>query len=70
MNKIRSLANNPRLDKHEKPNSANVKKKIPVKTIKNKGKEKQFIKKTRTQPILETCNIIPETKRQYLMNLT
>ena len=30
MNNIRSLANNPKLDKHEKPKSAKVKKKMPV----------------------------------------
>ena len=41
MNKIRSLANSPRLDKHENPNSANVKKKIPVKTVRTEGKQKQ-----------------------------
>jgi hypothetical protein len=28
--RIRSLANNPRLDKHEKPNKAKVKKKTPA----------------------------------------
>jgi hypothetical protein len=41
MNKIRSLANSPRLDKHENPNSANVKKKMPVRTGENRGKRKQ-----------------------------
>jgi hypothetical protein len=30
MKRIRSLANNPRLDKHEKPNRAKVKKKTPA----------------------------------------
>ena len=40
MNRIRSLANNPRLDKHENPNSANVKKKIPVKKKNGKNREK------------------------------
>ena len=40
MNRIRSLANNPRLDKHENPNSANVKKKIPVKKKKTVRTEK------------------------------
>jgi hypothetical protein len=30
MKRIRSFANNPRLDKHEKPNRAKVKKKTPA----------------------------------------
>ena len=39
MNRIRSLANSPRLDKHENPNSANVKERIPVETVKTKANE-------------------------------
>ena len=42
--KIRSLANSPRLDKHENPNSANVKKKIPVKNSKNEKVKVKLIK--------------------------
>ena len=62
MNRIRSLANSPRLDKHENPNKANVKKKMPVKTVRTEESKTKLIKQTRTQPILETCNIIPENE--------
>ena len=65
MNKIRSLANSPlaRLDKHENSNSANVKKnlKIPVKRVR-KEKQVNSSSRTRTQPILETRNIVPVIK--------
>ena len=36
MNNIRSLANKPKLDKHEKPKSAKVKKKMPVDYAQNR----------------------------------
>ena len=61
MNRIRSLANSPRLDKHENPNSANVKKKMPVTTIRTEESKGKLFKQIRTHSILETRNIIPET---------
>ena len=48
MKRIRSFANKPRLDKHEKPNKAKVKKKAPTKT---KSVERLPVKSWDTHPI-------------------
>lgn len=57
MKRIRSLANSPRLDKHEKPNRAKVKKNMPVKQA-----SARYIpirtKEMLTQSILESTNIV------------
>jgi hypothetical protein len=58
MKRIRSLANNPRLERHEKPKRASEKKKIPRKVNKQRGdirNEEKF-----TKSILETGDVVAE----------
>ena len=55
MNKIRSFANSPRLDRHEKPKRARVKKNTPEKWLVDKSPPDG---NARTESILESGNII------------
>lgn len=71
MNRILSFANNPKLDRHENPNSASVKKNIPA----NKNIRHWAIraKVLHTKAILESCDIISnvvekETADHYHMD--
>jgi len=62
MKSMRSFANNPRLDRQEKPKRDSVKKKIPVKREHVRREVKCRTK--RTQSVLEPRDIIPTTKSQ------
>ena len=55
INKIRSFANSPRLDRHEKPKRARVKKNTPEKWLVDKSPPGR---NARTESILESGNII------------
>lgn len=55
INKIRSFANSPRLDRHEKPKRARVKKNTPEKWLVDKSPPGG---NARTESILESGNII------------
>jgi len=55
MKRIRSLANKPRLDKHEKPNNARVKKNMPDPGVNPQVNQRTY---RLTQPILEARDIV------------
>ena len=55
INKIRSFANSPRLDRHEKPKRARVKKNTPEKWLVDKSPPGR---NARTESILESGNVI------------
>jgi hypothetical protein len=57
MNRIRSLANSPRLDRQENPNNARVKKKTPYQRVVLVSR-KHTKDNGLTQPVLEPSDII------------
>jgi len=58
MKRIRSLANNPRLERHEKPKRASEKKKIP-RTMSDQQTVMNYITETKhTKSILKTGNVV------------
>ena len=58
MNRILSFANNPKLDRHEKPNNASVKKNIPAQMQSIRSQDELEPKTGLAKAILETCNVI------------
>ena len=62
MNRILSFANKPRLDRHEKPNRARVKKNIPIqmRNIRSRDKLETGRPDGLTKAVLETCNVISD----------